>query len=300
MPTDQKISELPVASAIGNSDACLLISNGADYQFAMSLLLQYVGTNLNTGAVISFGNALPQNTTGKNGDVFINATTGAMAQKLSGTWAVTYSPPSVPTAPGSTILYGLGQPASSAGNEGDTYVNTASGVFYKKSGSSWNQVFSMQSGPAGPQGLKGDTGLTGANGNTLLNGGGNPSNQNTGNNGDFYLNTSSFTLFGPKTSDNWGTGVSLSQAPPAPAVIDLPVGTAVPIVVGNYQTSYQDYTSFPTLLIHEVTDTNTVKERTDIQPSMIFVNNLLDSISIDIPGDANGKSTLHLQLIIKP
>jgi hypothetical protein len=75
-------------------------------------------------------------------------------------------------------------------------------------------------GPAGATGLQGPIGLTGATGSTgpqgvagtngtaVLNGITNPLST-TGANGDFYINTATNTLFGPKTSGAWPTGVSL-------------------------------------------------------------------------------------------
>jgi collagen type VII alpha len=64
-------------------------------------------------------------------------------------------------------------------------------------------------GDVGPQGATGATGPAGADGKTVLNGTTAPSN-GLGNNGDFYINTSTNTLFGPKASGAWpGAGVSL-------------------------------------------------------------------------------------------
>lgn len=72
-------------------------------------------------------------------------------------------------------------------------------------------------GPAGPQGDPGPTGATGAagaagsngtNGNTVLNGSGAPG-AGLGVNGDFYIDTTADTIYGPKTAGDWGTPVSL-------------------------------------------------------------------------------------------
>ncbi|MFD2870851.1 hypothetical protein ACFS5N_00135 [Mucilaginibacter ximonensis] len=207
--SDKKISDLTEAGAINQTDVSILVSSGSDYKFAFSTLLQFLGNNLNVGANISFGTTLPQNISGKNGDLFINTTSGSFAQKVSGIWSVVYTLPSNNTQTDTTVLYGSGIPASSAGNNGDTYINTGTGVFYKKSAGNWGQVFSMQTGPQGPQGTAGINGSNGTNGLSVLNGFGNPSNLNTGVNGDFYINTSNYTLFGPKTGGNWGEGVSL-------------------------------------------------------------------------------------------
>jgi len=48
----------------------------------------------------------------------------------------------------------------------------------------------------------------GSGGNVLLNGSGTPSNE-TGSNGDFYINTVNYDIYGPKASGAWGSPVSL-------------------------------------------------------------------------------------------
>ena len=81
-------------------------------------------------------------------------------------------------------------------------------------------------GTPGPKGDKGDTGATGlqgiqgatgapgaagaagADGKTVSNGTSNPVS-GTGVNGDFYINTATNTLFGPKANGAWPSGVSL-------------------------------------------------------------------------------------------
>ncbi|WP_420387243.1 tail fiber domain-containing protein [Roseivirga sp.] len=60
----------------------------------------------------------------------------------------------------------------------------------------------------GPRGNKGEKGIDGADGRTILNGNSNPNN-GQGKNGDLFINTNSNTLFGPKTSGNWGSGIPL-------------------------------------------------------------------------------------------
>lgn len=64
-------------------------------------------------------------------------------------------------------------------------------------------------GPAGAHGAMGTPGATGADGRTLLNGTTAP-DSNTGTNGDFYINTSTWEIHGPKTDNTWNTGVSLT------------------------------------------------------------------------------------------
>ena len=60
-------------------------------------------------------------------------------------------------------------------------------------------------------GLPGPQGDAGTNGRTILSGSVNPTTQ--GDNGDFYINTSTSTLFGPKASGTWPPGVSLIGQP---------------------------------------------------------------------------------------
>ena len=207
--SDKKITDLPVAAVINPTDISVLVNDGTDYQFAFATLLQLIASNLTIGAMISFDTTMPSNTTGNNGDVFINTTTGIFAQKISGAWTVAYTLPSSNGSTDGTVLYGIGVPGPTVGKNEDTYINTGTGVFYKKSAGNWTQVFSMQTGPAGAPGTPGAAGTNGTNGYSILNGTANPSNSLTGVNGDFYINTSNYTFFGPKTAGVWGTGVSL-------------------------------------------------------------------------------------------
>lgn len=69
-------------------------------------------------------------------------------------------------------------------------------------------------GPAGPQGAKG------ADGRTVLNGSINPV-ASVGVDGDFYLNTATYQLFGPKTAGAWGAGVSLQGVAGSPGANGL-------------------------------------------------------------------------------
>ena len=211
MPTDKKISELAAASAINASDVSILINTDTDYQYTFTQLLQFLEANLAVGAHISFGTVLPQNTAGSNGDVFVNTAAASFAQKVSGTWAVVYTLPAGGAADG-TLLYGTGLPASATGKNTDSYINTLTGIFYQKASGAWSQVFSMATGPQGPQGTAGTNGTNGTDGNTILFGAIDPSNTTTGINGNFYINTLTYNLFGPKIAGAWGSGVSLFGA----------------------------------------------------------------------------------------
>lgn len=229
---DKKITELQVAPPITGDDVGLLVNNGTDHQYAFSQLLTYIAQNIATGCSVTFVSTVPQNNTGKHLDVVINVTTGSFYQKQYNNWINTYSIP-VSTNGSNAITYGLGEPNTTNGQTNDTFINTANGKFYQKTTTGWQQVFSMLNGPAGGPGPKGDTGLPGLNGKSLLSGTINPSNQNVGIDGDFYINTSTYTIFGPKQNSNWGTGTVI-----VPQNFDL---KADKTYVDNQDAALQDY-----------------------------------------------------------
>jgi hypothetical protein len=66
-------------------------------------------------------------------------------------------------------------------------------------------------GPTGSQGIQGIQGPTGATGNTVLNDI-KPPTSGVGVNGDFFINTSTSVIYGPKSGGVWPAGVSLKGA----------------------------------------------------------------------------------------
>jgi hypothetical protein len=239
MPTDKKISQLPVASGISTSDISVLVDLDTTEQYSFSQLLTYLAANLQSGAVFTFGTAaIPSNSVGNDGDVYVKTDTGQFAQKLSGTWTVVYT--IVQGVVGSQVLYGTVAPTTQ-GINGDTYLLTTNGTFYNKIAGSWVAKFSMATGPVGPAGAAGTNGTDGTNGLTILNGLTNPSN-GLGVNGDFYINTFNWTMFGPKAAGAWPAGFSLIGPPgapldPAPTVITAGV-TATPLTISYNALDY--------------------------------------------------------------
>lgn len=63
-------------------------------------------------------------------------------------------------------------------------------------------------GPQGPMGEQGEQGAAGKDGTAVLNGSADPTTDQ-GKVGDFYINTNSYVLFGPKTNSGWGNGESI-------------------------------------------------------------------------------------------
>lgn len=65
---------------------------------------------------------------------------------------------------GSQIYSGNGLPTIT-GQEGDIYINTATGILYQYEGAEWKEKFSIK-GPMGPRGLQGKQGIQGPKGET--------------------------------------------------------------------------------------------------------------------------------------
>lgn len=94
----------------------------------------------------------------------------------------------------SQLLNGTSDPTTE-GSDGDFYINTNTNYFFgPKASGSWPTGFSL-------------VGSDGVDGKTILNGSVDPTTE--GVDGDFYINTASNTIFGPKASGSWPTGVSL-------------------------------------------------------------------------------------------
>lgn len=115
--------------------------------------------------------------------------------------------PGAPGTDGNTVLNGVVNPTTE-GVDGDFYINTATNFIYgPKAGGVW---------PAGVS-IIGAPGAAGLDGKTVLNGVVVPTTE--GVDGDFYINTATYDIYGPKTGGVWGSGTSLI-GPPGPAASD--------------------------------------------------------------------------------
>ena len=106
------------------------------------------------------------------------------------TGGVNYGIPGI--APLNSVPYALYAANGTPGPKGDKGDTGATGL----------------QGIQGATGATGATGVAGADGKTVSNGTSNPVS-GTGVNGDFYINTATNTLFGPKANGAWPSGVSL-------------------------------------------------------------------------------------------
>ena len=221
------------------------------------------------GRSVLNGSTNPTSGIGANGDFYLNTSTNTLfGPKSGGLWPAGVSlvgpagpmgqtgaigltgPTGLTGAPGpagvngtngSAVLSGLSSPASSLGANGDFYINTSTNtLFGPKSGGVWPSGVSLvgpvgQNGQPGPAGAPGPAGVNGTNGSAVLSGLSSPASS-LGANGDFYINTSTNTLFGPKSGGVWPSGVSL-VGPVGPQGILTPGST-------NGNTPYWNGTSW--------------------------------------------------------
>jgi hypothetical protein len=168
-----------------------------------------------------YGATAPAAALGNIGDFYLNTATGDVHYKsAASTWTLTGNikgpqgnvGATGATGPaGATGATGATGPAGVAGPQGPAGATGATGA----------------TGPAGPTGLTGAAGPAGTNGNSVLNGATAPNN-NQGANGDFFINTATNTLYGPKANGTWPAGVSLvgSQGPTGATGLQGPAGAA--------------------------------------------------------------------------
>jgi hypothetical protein len=116
--------------------------------------------------------------------------------------------PAGPVGPanGTAVLHGAADPIDNVtGQDGDFYINTVDHfIFGPRAAGAWGAGVSL----VGPAGANGANGANGVNGNTILYDAADP-DAGDGVNGDFFINTASHTLFGPKAAGAWPAGVSL-------------------------------------------------------------------------------------------
>ena len=160
------------------------------------------------GNTVLNGTGAPAGGTGVNGDYYIrNDTSQLYGPKAGGTWPGSpvslVGPQGNAGAAGRTVLNGTAVPGAGVGVDGDFYIKTDTSQLYgPKAAGAW------PGSPVSLVGPQGGTGSPGANGNTILNGTTAPG-AGLGANGDFYINTNTEELYGPKTAGAWGSPTSL-------------------------------------------------------------------------------------------
>src|SRR5690606_25638435 len=100
---------------------------------------------------------------------------------------------------------------NSMGKNGDFYLDkTTVSIYGPKTAAGWGEATSLKGkdGEDGKDGKDGTNGTDGKDGSKILSGNQIPTMQD-GSIGDFYFDTQNIAIYGPKTSDSWGTPVSL-------------------------------------------------------------------------------------------
>jgi hypothetical protein len=118
---------------------------------------------------------------------------------------------------GSVIYSGTTAPGISTGDVGDFYMDlTTSTLYGPKTSSGWGSGFSLMgdTGAQGPAGATGATGASGKAGTQIYAGTGAPA-ATLGATGDFYMDTVTHDLYGPKQTAGWGVPIAL-QGPAGP------------------------------------------------------------------------------------
>ena len=179
------------------------------------------GNNGQDGKDILSGTSDPTSETGKEGDKYVNTTTGDIFVKKNGQWEKEGNIKGPKGDKGETgaagqngqdgkdILSGTTDPTSETGKEGDKYVNTTTGdIFIKKNGQ-WEREGNLkgpkgdkgEAGAAGATGAAGENGQNGRDGKDILSGTTDPTTE-TGKEGDKYVNTTTGDIF-VKKNGQW-------------------------------------------------------------------------------------------------
>jgi hypothetical protein len=160
------------------------------------------------GASIRSGAGAPAATLGTDGDYYFDQDTGTLyGPKAVGAWPSRTTRLVGPHGPVGTVgpqgPTGVEGPRGSVGNvgpQGPTGVEGPQGTV----GALGPQG---PAGDVGPQGMQGDNGVPGVQGDsggTILSGASAPAG-NFGNNGDYFLDTTTATLYGPKAGGAWSS-----------------------------------------------------------------------------------------------
>ena len=194
------------------------------------------GNNGQDGKDILSGTSDPTSETGKEGDKYVNTTTGDIFVKKNGQWeregnlkgpkgdkgedgaagatgaAGQNGENGQNGRDGKDILSGTSDPTSETGKEGDKYVNTTTGDIFVKKNGQWEREGNLK-GPKGDKGETGAAGATGAagqngengqngrDGKDILSGTSDPTSE-TGKEGDKYVNTTTGDIF-VKKNGQW-------------------------------------------------------------------------------------------------
>ena len=175
------------------------------------------GNNGRDGKDILSGTSDPTSEIGKEGDKYVNTTTGDIFIKKNGQWERegNLKGPKGDNGKdgaagetgaagqngqngrdGKDILSGTTDPTSETGKEGDKYVNTTTGDIFVKKNGQWEREGNLKGakGDKGEDGATGAAGQNGRDGKDILSGTSDPTSE-TGKEGDKYVNTITGDIF---------------------------------------------------------------------------------------------------------
>ena len=187
----------------------------------------YDGLDGQNGKDILSGTTDPTSETGKEGDKYVNTTTGNIFVKKNGQWEREGNLKGPKGDKGETgaagqngqngqdgkdILSGTSDPTSETGKEGDKYVNTTTGDIFVKKNGQWEREGNLKGpkgdkgedgavGATGVAGVAGQNGQNGRDGKDILSGTTDPTSE-TGKEGDKYVNTTTGDIF-VKKNGQW-------------------------------------------------------------------------------------------------
>jgi hypothetical protein len=154
---------------------------------------------------------------------------------------------------GTSVLSGAGIPNFAIGKVGDIFIDTIGKVMWgPKNNSSWGAGFAL-------------VGPTGVAGKSILNGAGAPSAL-LGNLGDFYIDQTAKTLYGPKTAAGWGVATNLVGANGATGATGATGGTGAAGTPA--QVIYSPWITAPSNSRDTTIDGTCVRVRDFVAPSL--------------------------------
>jgi hypothetical protein len=107
------------------------------------------------GSKFLVGSGAPSAGTGANGDLYLDSSSKKLyGPKSSGTWGAPVADLSGGAAgpAGSSFLTGAGAPGPSAGNDGDSYLDTTTGTVFQRTSGAWSPISGSLKGPKGDPG----------------------------------------------------------------------------------------------------------------------------------------------------
>ncbi len=176
---------------------------------------------------------------------------------------------------GSMMYSGSGAPDANTGENGDYYLDETTGDLYgPKNDQGWGTPISLQ-GPPGQDGQDGEDG-------SQIYSGTSAPQSSLGKEGDYYLNTSTFDLYGPKTNSGWGTPINLKGT----ANVMYSSWVNPPQWNGSTQTTtkYRYFDISANAMTQDIIDKGIVKVYTDFNTQSVYS---LPVGKADTPGNPN-------------